>query len=586
MATKATDKGFEETLRAEVKETAERLEITESRAFAVWYGRVALRLNEEEALEAASYDGGNDRGTDFFFVDDEWERVVIAQWKYYKSSSKSPTPADLTQLFNVPNELEDAQELRDEGRDDLAEAAVALDEARHRNYAVDLRFFYPGKRDRNRDREPNRLVRSFNRRHRDEQITAQLVRLDELEVAYEDYRGAAGRVSEGRIELAKGDFLEEDGPYGRSYVATVPGTSLAALFDEHGNRLFDQNVRLFLGTRRGTVNAGLAETLGDTSERGNFWAYNNGITIVARKVEASGLNGHLDLTDFSIVNGCQTTVSIAEASDAAQQDVAVTARIIAAEDPELIERIIRFTNSQTPINVWDISARDKLQQRLRTELSKLDPPWFYALRRGELETLADKDKYGRRGERRVLPFPLSAQYLAAFRGLPVEAYKEKALLFTVHKDGVFPPDTEPRDLLWAWAVGQAVDRAIPAIREEMGGDDVAAAILKRGARFFVTAIVGELLRDRNGDDFVARVGVDNLFTNAMGERLRKYSMLGALFYVQIMRGFIHAGNDVGTLIRRPETAGSLIEGVRERLVGERLAPKAFDEKLPKLPGVK
>ena len=57
-------------------------------------------------------------------------------------------------------------------------------------------------------------------------------------------------------------------------------------------------------------------------------------------------------------------MSIAEASDTAAGDVAVLARIVAAK-PELVDRIIRFTNSQTPINVWDLSARDKTQQRLR-----------------------------------------------------------------------------------------------------------------------------------------------------------------------------------------------------------------------------
>lgn len=506
---------FETTMRQQVAEIAQRHGITESRAFAVWYGKIVLRMSEQEALEAASYDGGNDRGTDFFFVDDEWDRVIISQWKYYKSSEKTPGAGDLTQLFNVISELSDAQDLRDDGRDDLAEAADALDEARDRGYAVDLRFLYPGVKDKDRDREPSRLIRGFNRDHRDEQITAQLVGLEELQIAYEDYEGSADRVQSGHLDLADGDFLEEDGPFGKAFVATVPGASLAALYNAHGNRLFDQNVRLFLGNRKGSVNAGLSETLGDTKERGNFWAYNNGITVIARGVDVEG--EHLDLTDFSIVNGCQTTVSIAQAGDTAAKGVSVVARVIVAEDPDLVEKVIRYTNSQTPISVWDISARDRLQQRLRKGLGELDPPWFYALRRGELEALADKQKFGKRGERRVLPFPLSAQYLAAFRGLPVEAYKEKALLFTVHKSGVFPPDTEPRDLLWAWAVGEAADIAIPDVAHQLEKDELAKAILKRGARFFVTSITAQLLADRNGNDFVARVGTDTLFTRAMND---------------------------------------------------------------------
>lgn len=575
---------FETTMRQEVAEIAQRHGITESRAFAVWYGKIVLRMSEQEALEAASYDGGNDRGTDFFFVDDEWDRVIISQWKYYKSADKTPGAGDLTQLFNVISELSDAQDLRDDGRDDLAEAADALSEARDRGYAVDLRFVYPGVKHRDRDREPRRLIRGFNRDHRDEQVTAQLVGLEELQIAYEDYKGSADRVQHGHLDLADGEYLEEDGPFGKAFVATVPGASLAALYNAHGNRLFDQNVRLFLGNRKGSVNAGLSETLGDPKERGNFWAYNNGITVVARGVDVEG--DHLNLTDFSIVNGCQTTVSIAQAGDTAAKGVSVVARVVVAEDPDLVEKVIRYTNSQTPISVWDISARDRLQQRLRKELADLDPAWFYALRRGELEALGDKEKFGKRGERRVLPFPLSAQYLAAFRGLPVEAYKEKALLFTVHKSGVFPPDTEPRDLLWAWAVGESVDSVIPEVARQLQQDKLAEAILKRGARFFVTSITAQLLADRNGNDFVARVGTETLFTKAMKDRLKKYATLATLYYVQIMRAMIRAGHEVGTLIRRPETGAEIRGGVTERLIAEKLAPKALEEKLPKLPGIK
>ncbi len=170
--------------------------------------------------------------------------------------------------------------------------------------------------------------------------------------------------------------------------------------------------------------------------------------------------------------------------------------------------------------------------------------------------------------------------------MPVEAYKEKALLFTVHKNHVFPPDTEARDLLCAWALGQAVDHAIPEVRSQFDADDIAAAILKRGARFFVTSITAQLVRDRNGDDFTARVSVGSLFSNAMGTKLQQYAVLGTLFYVQIMRSLVRSAGDVGTMIRRPETADDIRRGVTERLISEKLAPQAFQEKLPKLPGIK
>ena len=42
---------------------------------------------------------------------------------------------------------------------------------------------------------------------------------------------------------------------------TVPASELVRLYKEYEDRLFDRNVRLFLGAKKGSVNAGIAETL-------------------------------------------------------------------------------------------------------------------------------------------------------------------------------------------------------------------------------------------------------------------------------------------------------------------------------------
>ncbi|MCH7494047.1 AIPR family protein, partial [bacterium] len=39
-------------------------------------------------------------------------------------------------------------------------------------------------------------------------------------------------------------------------------------------------MRLYLGERKESVNRGIAETLSDEDDIGNFWAYNNGVTFV------------------------------------------------------------------------------------------------------------------------------------------------------------------------------------------------------------------------------------------------------------------------------------------------------------------
>ncbi len=114
---------FEKEMRAAISALAKRLTLDEPRAFIVWYAIEAFRLDDDEALEAVSYGGGNDRGIDLFFIDDEAERIVIGQAKYQKDVARHPKPAELTLLLNTINELAEPQELRDAGRSDLADAA-------------------------------------------------------------------------------------------------------------------------------------------------------------------------------------------------------------------------------------------------------------------------------------------------------------------------------------------------------------------------------------------------------------------------------------------------------------------------------
>ena len=83
-------------------------------------------------------------------------------------------------------------------------------------------------------------------------------------------------------------------------------------------------------------------------------------------------------------------------------------------------------------------------------------------------------------------------------------------------------------MLWAWKIGEAVEGAIKRYRQGIGTDDVTDAILKRGARFFASAVAAHLLRLRNGPDVFAKVDVERLQDKAMLARLDKYALMGVL----------------------------------------------------------
>ena len=108
--------------------------------------------------------------------------------------------------------------------------------------------------------------------------------------------------------------------------------------------LFYENVRGFLGEN--PVNNEIRDTL-ERKESIQFPILNNGITIVTKSLRLSGEK--FALTDFQIVNGCQTTNVLYQCRNNAPADLMIPVKIISTDNSELINRIIRSTNRQTQV---------------------------------------------------------------------------------------------------------------------------------------------------------------------------------------------------------------------------------------------
>jgi len=64
----------------------------------------------------------------------------------------------------------------------------------------------------------------------------------------------------------------------------------------------------------------------------------------------------------------------------------------------------------------------------------------------------------------MLSLDLAAQYLAAFRGLPAIAYKDKGRIFSAHYDEVFPDQIRPEEVILIW---QAASVAADLVKKEL-----------------------------------------------------------------------------------------------------------------------
>ncbi|MDD5267369.1 MAG: AIPR family protein [Methylococcales bacterium] len=138
--------------------------------------------------------------------------------------------------------------------------------------------------------------------------------------------------------------------------------------DENGKLLrhiFESNVRDYQG--KTNVNKEIQATLkGESKEE--FWWLNNGVTILGTDASTPG-GKELIVHNPQIVNGLQTSSEIhrffTDNSDRLEnEERSVLLRIIVPEDEETRDKIIRATNSQTPIPKSSLRATDNIHRKI------------------------------------------------------------------------------------------------------------------------------------------------------------------------------------------------------------------------------
>ena len=191
--------------------------------------------------------------------------------------------------------------------------------------------------------------------------------------------------------------INSDNDSYQSYLSVLDGDLLVRIYEDHGQKLFEQNVRTFLQFR-GNVNKGLRNTIEWKPEM--FFAYNNGITATASSVEF-GEDGNIKkISNFQIVNGGQTTSAIYAAKKVSNLDVSkVTVQmklsVVKEQDnqDEFVSKVAEYANTQNKINNSDFFSNSPFHKDMKDYSNRIYAPaiggsqrrthWFYERVRGE-----------------------------------------------------------------------------------------------------------------------------------------------------------------------------------------------------------
>lgn len=209
-------------------------------------------------------------------------------------------------------------------------------------------------------------------------------------------------------------FEEENDEY-TAYLAVIPGTMLAKLYEQYGSLLLEGNVRSFL-SMTGKVNKGIRNTI--ENQPTYFFTYNNGIATTAKSVEVEG-DRIKNITNLQIINGGQTTASIFFTKfndrnnlvDLSKVFVPMKLTVVKNEDnySGVIEKISRYSNTQNKVSDADFFSNSKFHVEFKNYADKIFAPvikgqlhntkWFYERARGSYKqeqmkmTLSERNKF-------------------------------------------------------------------------------------------------------------------------------------------------------------------------------------------------
>lgn len=293
--------------------------------------------------------------------------------------------------------------------------------------------------------------------------------------------------------LNKFKYEEEEGSCG--YICLTSGVEYYKFIidnDTINDNIFDQNVRDFLGKNR-RVNNNILNTL-KYEDRKYFWCFNNGITIITTKVEQR--RNILVLSNYQIINGCQTSYSIYEALKEFDEntlenikfEIVIKIIEVKEENEELALKIISATNSQNSLESYAMESYRPIHKFIEEMFLTFDSkePFYYERR---------PKYYRRRGKpsSRILnPQKLFQICYSVFFKSPSKARTTPTSLFDKYKNDVFKEEFNLEFYRIVYLLYFKILSLIPKLKKEIKDTDIEMKLLKLG-QLHITRIVFYLI---------------------------------------------------------------------------------------------
>ncbi len=428
----------------------------EDSAYLCWV--LGMYLERNDIFEMATddlMDGPDDKKIDFIDLDISSGKIVLAQGYYSQSTKKDEAPANKASDLNtaaawlISGRLQDIPQYLREVIKNCRDAIENDDIS-----TIEILYVHNLPESDNCKKELSTVEAHLNSLFEDKgiDVICKELGLPTIEALFLSKETQI--TVKKRIKIDSKPLFEEKSDGWIAYIFSVTGEWIYKLYKEYSGDLFSANYRGFLGSgKRKKINNEIRQSA--ENEPQNFWAYNNGITILTLHVDDKDETVTY-ITGASIINGAQTTGSIGSIDESrlkSLKSLKVLCRVIQCSELDLIPKIIKNNNTQNAITSWDVYANDPIQINLKKEFKKYGH--IYSLKRGFDESTFDLGIY------------TVAQPALAFEGNYAEANRGKNSIFlNKHLYKSVFENRKARHFLLTFTLSKAVDEIKYSIKED------------------------------------------------------------------------------------------------------------------------
>lgn len=356
-----------ELIKTEVKKAKEEFykykgsNITDDKAFSYMLLSIFFDLKSFDDKFDCVTDGSSDGGIDFIYFDEDEIKLFICQSKYTESLS----------YVEIKNEF-----------DKICDTINNFKRSKTRSYNETLKRVLQNAIDRLPDDEQDNIeinlftvatdvidTENIIEKLKDDisdldKFSFSIYSKDDIENKIQEHFSKIPTVSYAKIEIDKAkNYLEYENEYAKGIMVNIKSASLVGLYNKYQNSgLFDMNIRRYIVNH--TIDEKIIGTL--NKNRSDFWFLNNGIVIACEEFSIDG--NKVNLFNFSIVNGGQTTYLIGKYKGKNTEKFCIPCKIVAEKkrhsEVPFPTRIAEATNSQKPILPRDLKSNSPEMLRL------------------------------------------------------------------------------------------------------------------------------------------------------------------------------------------------------------------------------